>query len=300
MLWCHGGLSCGVDGVLLDSAARRCGAEVVAIDRPGIGGSEDWPLAGIAEWPAVVEGVLAELGWDTFAVAGWSGGGPYALACAAAMPERVRAAATVAGLAPLASRRDVAGLGLATDRLLIAAAHRVPRAAATALGLARHLPDRYFARQVRELAAGRRDAAALRASPREAAALVGAYPEATRHGTAGMVQEYRRYLGPWGFDPGALRQPVTVWQGQDDTAVPMSHARRLAGALPNSVLRVVASTGHLLPLVAAGEILGGPRDVVTRDALLRRSWPWSGPPAPAWPRPRRRARATRPRARSAR
>jgi pimeloyl-ACP methyl ester carboxylesterase len=35
----------------------------------------------------------------------------------------------------------------------------------------------------------------------------------------------------------------------------MSIARRLASALPNSVLKVVPSTGHLLPLVVADEIL---------------------------------------------
>lgn len=67
--------------------------------------------------------------------------------------------------------------------------------------------------------------------------------------------EYRRYYGSWGFDPGEVQQSVTIWQGEQPTLVPMSHARRLASLLPNCTLMAVPSTGHLLPLVIAEEIL---------------------------------------------
>jgi pimeloyl-ACP methyl ester carboxylesterase len=70
-----------------------------------------------------------------------------------------------------------------------------------------------------------------------------------------MVDEYRRYYGSWGFDLGEVRQSVTIWQGEQDPCVPMGYARRLADLLPNNTLRVVASTGHLLPFVVADEIL---------------------------------------------
>jgi pimeloyl-ACP methyl ester carboxylesterase len=70
-----------------------------------------------------------------------------------------------------------------------------------------------------------------------------------------MVDEYRRYYGSWGFDLGEVRQSVTIWQGDQDTLVPMRMARRLASLLPSSTLRVVPSTGHLLPLVVADEVV---------------------------------------------
>jgi pimeloyl-ACP methyl ester carboxylesterase len=76
-----------------------------------------------------------------------------------------------------------------------------------------------------------------------------------RRGVWGMVDEYRRYYGSWGFDPGEVQQSVTIWQGEQDTLVPMSHARRLASLLPTCTLTAVPSTGHLLPLVIAEEIL---------------------------------------------
>jgi pimeloyl-ACP methyl ester carboxylesterase len=53
----------------------------------------------------------------------------------------------------------------------------------------------------------------------------------------------------------SMSNPVTVWQGEHDTWVPMSHAHRLVAALPRGDLRVVPSTGHVLPTVIADTIL---------------------------------------------
>ncbi len=44
--------------------------------------------------------IVDHLGVDRFATMGWSGGGPHTLACAALLPERVIACATVAGVGP--------------------------------------------------------------------------------------------------------------------------------------------------------------------------------------------------------
>ena len=54
----------------------------------------------MADVAADVAAVLDALGLDTFVTAGWSGGGPHALACAALLPGRCLAAASIAGAAP--------------------------------------------------------------------------------------------------------------------------------------------------------------------------------------------------------
>src|SRR5215207_10198825 len=61
-----------------------------------------------------------------FMVVGWSGGGPRALACAAVLSERCRAAATLAGLAPFdAAGLDwMAGMGPGNVADFTAARHR--------------------------------------------------------------------------------------------------------------------------------------------------------------------------------
>jgi pimeloyl-ACP methyl ester carboxylesterase len=250
LVWNHGGLSCGRDAALMDMAGRRCGADIIAIDRPGIGRSDPASMPSIAQWPRTVERVADLLCLDEFAVAGWSGGGPYALACAAAMPKRVRAVATIAGMAPLERIGHVFELGLWADKLLIPIARWAPWVASALLKFAQRTPDVVYSWQIARLA-GSQDRARLDAA---LAMLVRSCREATG-GVRGMVDEYRRYHRPWGFDLGAVRQSVSIWQGGQDTLLPMSYARRLASLVPNSTLRVVASTGHLLPLVVADEIL---------------------------------------------
>jgi len=252
LVWDHGGLICGLDAKVIDDVARQCGADIISIDRPGIGRSEAWSMSSIAQWPHTVEQVANLLRLERFAVAGWSGGGPYALACAAAMPQRVRAVATVARMAPLERPRHVVELGLWLDKLLIPGARWAPRAAAAVLWLTRWIPDCYMVRETRRGLVGSRDLAALDpALP----SLLAAIREATCRGVGGMVDEYRRYYGSWGFDLREVRQSVTIWQGEHDTWLPMGHARRLASLLPECTLRVVPSTGHLLPLVVADQIL---------------------------------------------
>ena len=55
--------------------------------------------------------------------------------------------------------------------------------------------------------------------------------------------------------PSDIRRPITVWQGADDTWLPMRHALRLTELLPRGDLRIVPDTGHALPLVIAEDIL---------------------------------------------
>jgi pimeloyl-ACP methyl ester carboxylesterase len=252
LMWCHGGLSSGLDAKFFDAAGWRCGADIFAIDRPGIGRSEAWGMSSITHWPHMVEQVADLLGLDDFAVAGWSAGGPYALACAAAMPHRVRAVATLAGMAPLECVRHVFELRLWADLLLIPVARLSLRAAAALLWLGRRMPNRYLAWEIRRTA-GSRDGALLREQPLQW--VIAAYREATVGGVYGTAQDYRRFGGSWGFDLGAVHQSVTVWQGEQDILLPMDHARRLASALPSSTLNVVASSGHYLPAVIADVVL---------------------------------------------
>jgi pimeloyl-ACP methyl ester carboxylesterase len=252
LLWHHGGLSCGLNAKMMDDAGRRCGADIISIDRPGIGHSQVRNVSSIAGWPQTVEHVANLLHLNDFAVVGWSGGGPYALACAAALPNRVRAVATVAGMAPLERLGHVLELGLWADRLLISIAHVAPRVAAALLWSARWVPDRYLGWELARGAVGSTDRAALETA---LPTLLAVAREATRGGVSGMVDEYRRYYGLWGFDLGEVRQPVTLWQGEKDTWLPMNHARRLESMLPNRTFKLIPSTGHLAPLVIADEIL---------------------------------------------
>ena len=87
VLYLHGTPGTGREAAVLHGAARDAGVRLVAPDRPGMGGSPGTPVRRLADWPADVEGLADALGLERFAVLGWSGGGPYALATLAALPE---------------------------------------------------------------------------------------------------------------------------------------------------------------------------------------------------------------------
>ena len=251
VIWNHGGLVCGLDADLLAAAADRCGARVIAIDRPGIGASDRAALDSVAEWAGTVARVADHLGVQRFAVAGWSGGGPYALACAAAMPDRVRRVAGIASIAPLQRPGDLTAMGSWFDRILVASANWTPWLCAGLLEVARRAPDGYLRLELRRT---------LRCSghpvdERALRILIDAVRQATGRGVGGMVDEYRRYYGHWGFSLGEVDQPVTLWQGDQDVAVPIEHARRLASGLPNATVNLVGGAGHGLPVHLAGQIL---------------------------------------------
>jgi pimeloyl-ACP methyl ester carboxylesterase len=82
------------------SAIERAGVRTLVPDRPGYGGSTRQAGRRVADAAEDVRGLADEAGWERFAVHGHSGGGPYALACAALLPERVTRCAVGAGTAP--------------------------------------------------------------------------------------------------------------------------------------------------------------------------------------------------------
>ena len=71
---------------------------VISPDRPGYGRSSPLPGRSLADWPADVQALANALAIDRFVVAGHSSGGPYAVACAASLPERVLAMVVLAGV----------------------------------------------------------------------------------------------------------------------------------------------------------------------------------------------------------
>lgn len=79
---------------------------VVCGDRSGMGLSSFLPGRKILDRPANVSSLADRLGLDRFAVLGYSGGVPYALACAHEIPERL----TSVGIAACVGPHEVPGL----------------------------------------------------------------------------------------------------------------------------------------------------------------------------------------------
>ncbi len=124
LLFCHGLADTRLSARQLAPAPRELGFLVIAPDRPGIGLSDSRRLERVADWVEDALVVLERMQFDRTAVIGVSGGGPFAAACAAALPERTVALALVSPLGmPTWSNRGMA----AGDRFSLAVATRAPR-----------------------------------------------------------------------------------------------------------------------------------------------------------------------------
>lgn len=94
----HGAPSSRLRLSYLEQVFRETQIRVVSVDRPSYGASSSQPGRSMLDWPADVTAVADALGIDTFMVAGHSSGGPYAVACTAALNERVTACITLGGV----------------------------------------------------------------------------------------------------------------------------------------------------------------------------------------------------------
>ena len=81
-------------------AAGRAGLRMVTYSRAGYGASSRSPGRSVADVVPDIVQVLDHLGARRCVTAGWSGGGPHALAMAALLPDRTAGALTIAGVAP--------------------------------------------------------------------------------------------------------------------------------------------------------------------------------------------------------
>ncbi|MEW6751796.1 MAG: alpha/beta fold hydrolase [Candidatus Latescibacterota bacterium] len=93
---------------MAEAAAAR-GLRTVKYSRPGYGTSTPMPGRRVIDAASDAAHVLDALGAASCRSIGWSGGGPHALACAAALPDRCLAAVTIAGLAPYVGPKDWTG-----------------------------------------------------------------------------------------------------------------------------------------------------------------------------------------------
>lgn len=241
---------------VVDEVARRRGVHVLAPDRPGIGGSDPHPLRFVATYAEDVSAMADGLDLARIAVVGHSGGGPFALACGAIMPERVTAVATLAGVAPLDTPGVEERLGPGDRRvlhLLWEGKEGPARRRIRMLGAAaRYLPWLAVAGMKRSASDYEQEVLQQWGRP-----LVDALGEAFDQGPAAAVNEYRLFSTSenWGFEPGDISVPVHVWQGEDDQNTDPIHALALAELMPQAELHLLSGVGHPVMATHFNEVL---------------------------------------------
>ena len=232
---------------LLEQAAAAAGARIITWSRPGYAGSTEQPGRTVADVAADAVVVLDALDVTEFVTLGWSGGGPHALACAALLPERCRAAATLAGAAPYA----VDGLdflaGMAEEnKVEFGAAMQGREVLEPALIEMSEGMDSITAEQVAESLGGLVSESDRQSLTGELAQhLADSLSAAVSTGIAGWRDDDLAFVRSWGFDLGAIDVPVTIWQGDEDRMVPLAHGEWLADHLSGATWRREPGHGHI-------------------------------------------------------
>jgi pimeloyl-ACP methyl ester carboxylesterase len=253
IVYFHGTPGSRLDVAFGDEVASSLGVRVISFDRPGYGGSA--PAAYSLRSVAVDAGSIADaLGIGRFAVFGWSGGGPFALATAAVLGDGVTRAGVSGGPAPVQGRPGATDALTDDDRLALSFLPGEPARAAEQFRLGNE-------ELLQLLVSVRDDEQApwidwlwgasdphVVSDPLLRRSLFSVLHEGLRQGPMGVAWDNVAWTGPWDVDLGGIRCPVVLWYGEQDEMVPPAHGEWLRDHLPGARLFSYPGEGHLVPM----------------------------------------------------
>jgi pimeloyl-ACP methyl ester carboxylesterase len=227
--------------------AHRLGLRLVMYARPGY--STSTRLAGrrAADAAADTAAIADALGAPRFLSFGFSGGGPHVLACAALLPDRVVAAASLASVAPYGAPDldfldgmgpgNIEEFGLVVNGGEEGSRPFTEEQTAQLLAASHEEVVEAMAPYLTEM-----DAAEMRGPL--GVTLHAQMTDGLAHGSDGWVDDNLLTVQPWGFDLSSIRVPVLVWQGRHDAMVPFNHGVWLARQIPGAEVRLSEEDSH--------------------------------------------------------
>lgn len=247
-----------------DDVARDHGLRLFALSRPGYATSTRARGRTVADVASDVRAVIDAFDVPWFVTAGWSGGGPHALATAHLSSDRCRAVATLAGVGAFGARDldFLAGMGPENHAEFGAAMRGEADVRAWLLANAGHFAS--------VTGAAIADAFGGLVPQIDRDVLHGGFADdmaaemrrALARGFDGWVDDDLAFVRPWGFDLAAMQVPATVWQGDEDLMVPSAHGAWLAEHVPNAVAKPARGHGHISLVTTF-------REEIIRDLLER-------------------------------
>jgi pimeloyl-ACP methyl ester carboxylesterase len=245
--------------------AEEHGLRIIGIDRPGIGSSTPYLYPDVLDWTRDLVVLLDALGIDDVRVIGLSGGGPYALAAGAGLPERVRGVGVLGGVAPTRGVDAVGGgaIQLAVRLAPLLSVGRVPLGVALTTAI----------RTVKPLAGAGLDLYAmvqppgdknLLSRPEFKAMFLDDLLNGSRFQTSAPLADLVLFTREWGFDLADVHVPVRWWHGDADHIVPFRHGQHVVDRLPDATMSVIDGESHLGGLGIAAAVLS---ELMALDAV---------------------------------
>ncbi|OBI59865.1 alpha/beta fold hydrolase [Mycobacterium sp. E796] len=236
--------------------AEQNDIRLIGMDRPGTGSSTPHRYENIRAFGEDLRTIADTLGIDKMAVIGLSGGGPYALASGAVLPDRVVAVGVLGGVAPFLGdegitsglmnlgKRAAPFLRLWGDPLRIGAS-LVIRAIRPVANPALYLYAAISPEGDRRLLT----------RPEFAAMFLDDLLNGSRKQLAAPFNDVILFTRDWGFRLDEVKVPVRWWHGDSDHIVPFAHGEHVVSLLPDAELFVLPGESHLAGLGRGEEIL---------------------------------------------
>lgn len=245
LLYCHGGASSKLDIAFAHNTLVDYNIDLIAIDRPGIGQSTRQPDRTLLDWSQDVRFVLSELQIKKpLPVIGWSLGGPFAMACAYALPDLIDKMALSGSCGPIGQLDSVKDLDLLLDRILFTCPDNLHWTISVLLSIYAILPTEFVHKDFLNQLKSRFDREIVEAYTKEQCKSF--MQNSLANNGWGVIDDYIAVKRPWGFPLNAIAAQVHVFHGDDDTLSPISQAHYLRSHIPKAKLHIVENQGHFL------------------------------------------------------
>jgi pimeloyl-ACP methyl ester carboxylesterase len=255
VFYSHGFPASRIEAFAAHQAASARGLTIIALDRPGFGGSDWYEGRQFEDWAGDVELVANELGVQRFSILGVSGGTPTAVAAAGALPERVTSLVIVSGIGPVVGGSSLRGMNLA-NRAFLHLGITVPalaRGGVWALGQVWRTFPRAVAVWFGALLPGVDRKIVTR---KEVATILARnIKEALSQGVQGTVSEFALLASDWSHLLQKVTVPTRIWHGTADTYVPFCMGEALHRRIVGSTINKVMGGGHFMILDTIDQVL---------------------------------------------
>lgn len=231
-------------------ATEALGVRLITIDRPGYGRSDPDPDFSLRRWAADYVELHGLLGLRPCPLVGWSGGGPYAIACAVLAPALV----TSVGLAASDATLDEVPAAWSEGDRSLGELLRQDRAA----GIDAIVRDVQW--WTEDPGSIFRDGwegpdEALLAQPGVRDTMIEWTREGARQGSVGYVADLIAKFDPSDCLASDVTQDVGVWVGKADAPWAHAAAAYFLATIPRATLVTYQDTGHLLAIPHWAEML---------------------------------------------
>jgi len=252
----HGFPGCADQGRLLMSTPLFDSFRLISFDRPGYGESDFQAKLTPLKLANQIRCLADELNISKFRLLSVSGGAPYAMAIAFALPDRVVKVSSVAGVAPLTIKNFRFMNSPQKKAWLLS--NIVPRPLLN-YGMKKMWQtgldsvDEFLFSDMDDFSIPDRN---VFNHPTVGPALVATVKTALKPGPSGVLHDMKVYSRAWGFPLKNIQCPVTFWHGDQDDVVNSNYSFEMQKRIPLAKLKLIEGEGHYsLPLNFRDEII---------------------------------------------